>query len=362
MDYYSNSNGGFIAQAKNSQGFTLLELLIVVSILAAISSIGFFTFSGRANEQKIIELAKVEMQEIATAVKKFKQDTGYYPRQGPFALLDRGLGVTNDCANRCPSGACDSRGGVDPDVVRDEKYANVGLLDDRTPDQWHASPVNFMQLIFPPVLCEHHPLKYLDTWDQASGKGWNGPYLPREGYVDTDCTLSADQNDFRGYNGSFGFAGSVEDLSSVNCLYTDNTGAETNVLGNLFNLPAIADPFSSRTDKLTARGGVLYWRNRPLFSSKTDPETEPVTQHERGRIGQPYLLFFRKQFVDNLIDKNPVITPHLIARLVSAGPDGEYGGLRMDFDAAPSITQEDWCSPNIAGNLVDAEDDIVLCF
>ena len=344
------------------QGFTLLELLVVVSILAAVSGIGFFALSGDTLKQKNIDLAKVEMQNIATAVKKFKQDTGYFPGQGPFALLDRKAGVTNSCADRCPSGACDSRGGIAPDVIRDERHADVPLLDDRTPDMWLKSPVNFMQLIDRPVFCVDHPLAYLGKWDQVTGKGWNGPYLSREGFVDTNCTLSANNDVDRGYNGSFGEVGDIGDLAAVSCPFTDSSGATTNVLGNLYNLPAIADPFSSLNEYAKERGGILYWRSKPVVSGDIN-----IKDYERGRIGQPYLLFFRRQFVRIDPATNtpvPAVSQHSVARLVSAGPDGFYGGLKIDsYDASgrPEIFQEDWCAPNIDNN-PDAEDDIVLCF
>ncbi len=340
-------------------GFSLIELLMVVSILAAVSGIGFFALSSDTLEEKYVTLAKVEMQTIAKAVKQFKRDTGYYPGQGPFAILDRKTGVINTCADRCPIGTCDSRGGVAPDVIRDERHANVILLDDRTPDMWMKSPINMMQLLTPPQFCMNHPLAYLAEWDESTNKGWHGPYLSREGYVDTDCSLSADHDVDRGLNGRFGEPDSYDTTLITNCPFTDSAGDHSNVLGNLFNLPAIADPFESNNERATDRGGVLHWRNKPVASNEADPDK--ITQSELGRIGQPYLLFFRKQFVDE--DNNPLVSPELVARLVSAGPDKVHGEIFETHPAvynAPAILRDDWCSPNKLDPA--GKDDIVLCF
>ncbi|MEM7408172.1 MAG: prepilin-type N-terminal cleavage/methylation domain-containing protein [Pseudomonadota bacterium] len=70
--------------STRSRGFTLLELLIVVSILAALSGIGV-SVVGNYFRSAHAEMVDVEMERIANAVLKFNADTGYFPGEGPFA-------------------------------------------------------------------------------------------------------------------------------------------------------------------------------------------------------------------------------------------------------------------------------------
>ena len=122
------------------QGLTLLEMLVVVVILAAVAFVAGGAFSGvreHANDQ----LVRTEMQEIAKAIRQFRQDTGYYPKTGPFDL---------------PAG---------------------------NPAQFY-SPANFSQLLSrtSPLPVAHQ----LAAWNPETGRGWRGPYLQgfAEGFVD----------------------------------------------------------------------------------------------------------------------------------------------------------------------------------
>lgn len=373
----SKSRGGvcfrFTKQSFNKThqaGFTLIELLMVVSILAVVSGIGFFALSSDTLDEKYADLAKVEMQVIAKAVKQFKIDTGYYPGQGPFALLDRAVSPYNcyvpltGVAPFAISGDVEqSRGAVAPAVI---VVASEAIDEtDRKLDLWHKSPINMRQLLVAPVLCAEHPLAHLAKWDESTGKGWHGPYISREGYVDISCTLSADNGQYRGLNGEFD-----EDVVAMggSC---DLNGSSVGTANILSNIPAIADPFSSKNTRISERGGLLDWRSKPVSSavSTINPKNHP----ELGRIGQPYLLFFTKQFTDGA--GSPLVTPHLVPRLVSAGPDGKYGGVdgfnnsAVSYGNAPS--QDAWCIPNTGSSasptlsvekLKEATDDIVLCF
>lgn len=354
----------------HQSGFTLLELLVVVSILAAVSGIGFFALRSDTLNEKYADLAKVEMLAIAKAVKRFKLDTGYYPGTGPFALLDRATVSPYDCTSAVAAGGATpavvatSRGAVAPMGVMG--LSEAGSLADLKLDLWHKSPINMGQLLVAPVLCEDHPLAYLAKWDEATGKGWNGPYLSREGYVDISCILSSNNGFDHGVNGNFD-----SDPAFVGACKSDGFAAAIS-LRVLPNIPAIADPFASKNTRVATRGGLLHWRSRPIATTTgIDLENHP----ELGRIGQPYLLFYTKQFTDSA--GNPMVTPHLVPRLVSAGPDGKYGGVdgfndstyTASYGNAPN--QDAWCTfnhgvaanPPIApGRLKEASDDIVLCF
>lgn len=147
---------------RNRQGFTLLELLVVIAILAAISFIAAGTFRGvgaHADERLVL----TEMQEIAKALRQFKQDTGYYPREGVFQLTAQG-GEVRTASLPTHSG---------------------------TDYQWFYSPANLYQLLATtsPLTGSGHQLT---TWNAETGRGWRGPYL--SGFSDGRVTIGIGLN------------------------------------------------------------------------------------------------------------------------------------------------------------------------
>jgi len=64
---------------KKQQGFTLIELLVVVSILAALAGITSVAMDGYQQDAEET-ITRVEMQRIANAIRRFKIDTGYWPK------------------------------------------------------------------------------------------------------------------------------------------------------------------------------------------------------------------------------------------------------------------------------------------
>ena len=64
---------------KNTKGFTLIELLVVVSILAALAGITSVAMDGYYEDSQE-QITRVEMQRIANAIRRFKADTGYWPK------------------------------------------------------------------------------------------------------------------------------------------------------------------------------------------------------------------------------------------------------------------------------------------
>jgi prepilin-type N-terminal cleavage/methylation domain-containing protein len=61
-----------------SAGFSLLELLVVVSILVAISAIGITNY-GNIDEEKREELTRIELAELSEAVRQLHTDTKSWP-------------------------------------------------------------------------------------------------------------------------------------------------------------------------------------------------------------------------------------------------------------------------------------------
>lgn len=72
----------------NEGGFTLLELIIVVAILAILTAVIAPKIIGRTDDARIIE-AKLQIKNFETALKLFKLDNSFYPgaEQGLQALI-----------------------------------------------------------------------------------------------------------------------------------------------------------------------------------------------------------------------------------------------------------------------------------
>lgn len=222
-------------------GFSLLELMVVVAILAATAFIATGSYLG-VSEHANDQLVRSEMQEIAEAIRRFKQDTGYYPGEGPFALSSVAADSTTDCP-----GMVLPDGGVDKDSLP------VGA-----DAAWFVSPANFRQLFERPELCDNHPQAGLDTWDAESCRGWRGPYIQgfAEGFVDIRDDINPDNN---GANGS-------------------------PLLGiNIQDVWGIADPYEHRSESVAA-GTLLDWSATPRFP-------DPPGRRERQVWGRPYLVF-----------------------------------------------------------------------
>jgi prepilin-type N-terminal cleavage/methylation domain-containing protein len=65
---------------KNKQtGFTLIELLVVVTILATLAGLTSVVMTGYEQDAQK-QLTRVEMQRISNAIRRFKEDTGYWPK------------------------------------------------------------------------------------------------------------------------------------------------------------------------------------------------------------------------------------------------------------------------------------------
>ena len=304
------------------RGFTLLELLLVVSILAATSSIGislYYNSDGDDVDTRArVHLAQAEMLNIAKAVRQFKQDTGYYPGQGPFAYLDYSqCGSSCNCAD--DAGNVDSIGGLDP-------VALVAVAGG-TPREWGDTPANMLQLLQRPVICSNHALVHLASWDEVNQQGWRGPYLTNEGFTDISGDLSA--------------SGDGDPLA-------------TWVLA-LRNIPAIADPFSHNepevvpTANVDFDGYLLDWRT---FSAGTDVYSSGLSKP--ARIGSAYYLLGRDGC-------SPL-------RIVSTGYNGVYESAHSSnlsniggcvLDATQRATNEQLKASLCAS--VPPSDDVVMC-
>lgn len=212
--------------------FTLLELLVVVAILAVLAGTAIMALND-TQAQVEADVAQTEMLELKQAILRFQRDTGWLPKQGPFNLDSRPGGFAP-----LPAGASEA---------------------------WFDSPANFWQLYENPLGGTGHPL---ETWNPATRRGWNGPYLTRGG----------------------------EGLVSVG----DNlqrSGDGTPSAGNVVTVYGVADTHARRP-----LGAYYVWQG--------------YDGTVRSRFGRPILLL-------DIHHEDPQVR-NARARLVGHGPNGIY--------------------------------------
>jgi general secretion pathway protein G len=75
---------------SNRGGFTLIEIMVVIVILAMLAAIVGPKLMGRTDDAKVTD-ARVQIKNIETALKLYKLDTGSYPstEQGLGALVEK---------------------------------------------------------------------------------------------------------------------------------------------------------------------------------------------------------------------------------------------------------------------------------
>jgi len=75
---------------RQDEGFTLLEIIVVVFILSLLAAIVAPKIIGRTDDAKIAD-AKVQIKNFETALKLYKMDSGFYPDtdQGLEALITK---------------------------------------------------------------------------------------------------------------------------------------------------------------------------------------------------------------------------------------------------------------------------------
>jgi general secretion pathway protein G len=75
---------------KREQGFTLMEILIVITILGILASLVAVKIMDRPGEARALK-AQLDIQTLENAVKLYKLDNAYYPstEQGLRALVER---------------------------------------------------------------------------------------------------------------------------------------------------------------------------------------------------------------------------------------------------------------------------------
>ena len=249
------------------KGFTLLELLVVVSILAALA---FTTSTGfqfiDQNVDRKLELT--ELAEVAKAARQFRNDSGYFPGEGVFEIAD------DTVPSSCQSDHLALLG--TPSPAARVNYADVaaytGSSDCSDNLKWfyHAANLSYllasqsdgMGMIYASVL----------PWNAFSSRGWRGPYLNAswEGVVDL---------------------GAIENTNTV------ATGDELTTGSLVSEVPAV---FAGGETK--PKG--IY------FQSKRTKGTGYLTAS-----GRPILMF---------LEKNGILAERMV--IVGLGLNGEFDG------------------------------------
>jgi len=75
---------------RNNRGFTLIEIMVVIVILALLAALVGPKIIGRSDDAKIADV-KVQIRNLETALKLYKLDNGLYPltEQGLAALVTK---------------------------------------------------------------------------------------------------------------------------------------------------------------------------------------------------------------------------------------------------------------------------------
>jgi len=80
---------------RQTQGFTLVEMLLVLVILATLAAIVIPKMAGRSQQAKVTS-AQTQINSLELALDAFEVDNGYYPKTGALDdLVEQPAGATN---------------------------------------------------------------------------------------------------------------------------------------------------------------------------------------------------------------------------------------------------------------------------
>jgi prepilin-type N-terminal cleavage/methylation domain-containing protein len=153
-----------IKQHTSQLGFTLMELLTVISLMAIIATMAITSYDG-TQEQGRYDVTKFEMNQIRKALIQFRQDSGSndFPMQGVYDCVD-----IDDITKINP--AIDAQLPTEAGTTDADKIA------------WCQHPANFWMLFENPLATD---------WNIDTKRGWNGPYLQRkDGYLTLDSNTT----------------------------------------------------------------------------------------------------------------------------------------------------------------------------
>ena len=277
--------------AASTRGFTLVELLVVCSVLAALSVTAWGTYQGvtESNEDAI---ARTDLMRLANSLRRFKQDTGYFPGQGPFVLA-----ATAQTEADCSAADGILRNWAEP-------------ADDAVRDDWFNSPANIAQLLSAPTICGKHPQAHLRRWNPDTQRGWHGPYfdVSLRDWVDHGKDLNTLDGDGDPQAGE-----KILDIPAY---------------GNGSRFQAGGPLYARCTNQSALVGNcMLGWRTAPRSAADYDSDA-----HELATRPRPFLMF-------GLAESD-------YPRVVYFGSDGKYGG-RNTIDACRPNAGDDYGADDV---------------
>ena len=144
---------GLNVRPDNTHGFTLLELLVVLTLLIIVSGSALFMYEGLETQGRD-DTVRFEMAQMRNALLQFRRDSGSrdFPGQGIY-----------DCDDD-PSADSNT---INPDI--DPQLPSiVASLTSVEKVAWCRSSANFWMLFQDPLA---------KGWNRDTHRGWNGPYL-----------------------------------------------------------------------------------------------------------------------------------------------------------------------------------------
>ena len=111
---------------KNQQGMTLIEIMVVVTILGIIATMVTVSVVGRLDKAKVTS-TKTQIKALESALDEFRSDNGFYPstEQGLKALVEKA--ASGKVPNSYPRGGYLKGGAVPKDTWGNElMYVSPG--------------------------------------------------------------------------------------------------------------------------------------------------------------------------------------------------------------------------------------------
>lgn len=162
---HKRQRSNLISHPKSKMaGFTLLELLAVVTLLAILATAALVAYDG-TDEQARIDVTKMEMSELRNALLQFRRDTGAFP-----------CGVYHE-----PNVDGEVRAySLDPNLMNMSDMP-APTADEDVKSSWCQQNGLIMLTEYPFDLEESDQHR---LWNPDTKRGWNGAYISRDGLTD----------------------------------------------------------------------------------------------------------------------------------------------------------------------------------